>query len=161
MVDLHKLLLISLIAGTFACKGTLEPIGGDGDGDGDNGGEVDAAIPSAGEMEFINNVVPLLNAGRVDGEGSCTGCHAGLVPDFLGADPATTGYSTAVAYVGGKLFSDPADMSLILMKGEHNAGTAKAWCTGVETPDLYCTIDEVAIVTAWINTEIAAGTISP
>ena len=149
MVDLKKLVLVSLAALAFACTGTLEPTNG-GDGDGD----ADGAVANLEKMQFENNVLPLIVSAARDLP-ACSICHAGAaVPTLFGADGTAALAGAYDALIGGTQLASPAATSLLVTKGPHDGN---AFCTGAATPDAYCTVDEVSIVTAWIDAEILAG----
>ncbi len=142
------MLLLSVASfALVACQGTLTPIG-DGDGDGDT----DAAAVSAGEMLYRSDVEPVFTATRPGG--TCESCHrtTAVGPQFLGAN-AAAGYLSIIA--DARFLSATGAASLLVTKGSHS--DAQALCTGAGTPTAECTIDEVSIVAAWVDAEIAAS----
>lgn len=113
---MRRVVLVLAVLGIAGCVGTLEPVGGTGGGD-DTGGTAVA------RQMFDDDVSPLLGA-------ACSSCHAGTTPigpAFLGTGAVTEYYAsiTASTVVGNY---DPA-VALLLTKGLHNNGTARAWTT--------------------------------
>jgi len=137
-MTLRTLVPLVLGAGLFGCVGTLTPVDGVGDDTGgDDGG---GGGGGAAEIQFNNQVSPLLNA-------ACANCHAGAAGStplkFLG-NAGTTGYYDAVT-IESAVIGDFTPTCALVLKGLHDGGNARAW-----------TDAEKATITSWLSAESAA-----
>ncbi|HUH04121.1 MAG TPA: hypothetical protein VML75_19120 [Kofleriaceae bacterium] len=141
-----------LAVALLGCVGELEPQ--DPGGFGIPGGP-DATPPgvaSPAHAYYDTNIAPLLVAARP--KGTCASCHQGSNiadgPDFLGT-VAAVNYSTLVGNT--RLIGATPALSYFVTRGDHNGN---AFCTGVDTPYVGCTSDEVILVNTWIMMEANA-----
>ncbi len=137
-------LLCIVLAASIGCVGELV------EDDPTPGGTADAGqVNMAARMFFDQNVQPMFGIARP--KLACTVCHEGAEPangpDFLGATPAVN-YATLKADT--RLVGTTAAASVLITRGDHSGD---AFCTGVNVPYAGCTVDEVGLITQWINLE--------
>jgi mono/diheme cytochrome c family protein len=132
----HFIAAFALALGSAACVGSLDTMGDDGVGD---DGEDPVLTP--GRIMFDEQVKPMVAA-------ACASCHAGAIDavgdtslNYLGAT-GETGYYAAIVAEPSVTGGFNPDLANLILKGEHDAGNARAW-----------TQTEMDTIAEWLITE--------